>query len=61
MKVENTGMSVYKSILDMQKQMVDMMIQQNLQSNQNQQVQSSNNQQQQPQNVVQGTKVSIYA
>jgi len=61
MKVEDTGISVYKSILDMQKQMVDMMIQENLQTNQNPQIQSSNNQKQQPENVIQGTKVSIYA
>ncbi|WP_457640192.1 hypothetical protein [Persephonella sp.] len=60
MKVENNGMSVYKSILDMQKQMVDMMIQQNLQTNQANQ-QSNQQSAQKPQNVVQGTKVSIYA
>ncbi|MBK3332246.1 hypothetical protein GWK41_04095 [Persephonella atlantica] len=59
MKVENNGMSVYKSILDMQRQMVDMLIQQNLQTDQSQQ--NSTQETQKPQNVISGTKVSIYA
>ena len=60
MKVENNGMSAYKSILDMQKQMVDMLIQENLKTDQSQQAQQSANQEK-PQNIVEGTKVSIYA
>ncbi len=58
MKVENNGMSVYKSILDMQKQMVDMLIQQNLQTDQSQQNTSVETQKQ---NIIEGKKVSIYA
>ncbi|SNZ08534.1 hypothetical protein SAMN06265182_1334 [Persephonella hydrogeniphila] len=60
MKVENNGMSVYKSILDMQKQMVDMLIQENLKTDQSQQTGQSA-QQEKPQSIVEGTKVSIYA
>ncbi|MDQ7055627.1 MAG: hypothetical protein Q9M89_03725 [Persephonella sp.] len=59
MKVENNGMNIYKSILEMQKQMVDMLIQKNLQTDQSQQVNQSNNSPQE--NVVKGNKVSIYA
>ncbi len=58
MKVENNGMSVYKSILDMQRQMVDMLIQQNLQTDQSQQNTSV---EAQKQNIIEGKKVSIYA
>ncbi|WP_457641936.1 hypothetical protein [Persephonella sp.] len=58
MKIEN-GLQAYKSMLELQKQLVDMMLQQNLQTNlqtnnQNQQVET-------PKNIVEGTKVSIYA
>ncbi len=59
MKVEKGGMSVYKSILDMQKQMVEMLIQQNLQTDQSKQ--TSTQETQKPQNIINGTKVSIYA
>ena len=58
MKVENNGLNVYKSILDMQKQMVDMLIQQNLQTDQSQQNTSV---EAQKQNIIEGKKVSIYA
>ena len=57
MKVENNGVSLYKSILDMQKQMVDMLIQKNLQGDQSQQ---NTNVDTQKQNVIEGKKVSIY-
>ncbi|NPA12517.1 MAG: hypothetical protein GXO45_00860 [Aquificae bacterium] len=59
MKVEaGTGLSVYKSILDMQKQMAEMIIQQNLQTNQGQETQQAV---QQTKNVVNGNAVSTYA
>ena len=59
MKIENTGLSVYKSVLEMQKQMVDMLIQENLQSNNVQKNSQTDNQK--PQNAIDGNKVSIYA
>ncbi|HHG74077.1 MAG TPA: hypothetical protein ENK22_03460 [Persephonella sp.] len=59
MKVqESTGISVYKSILEMQKQLVDTLIQGNLKTDQSQNMQE--NSQQKPQNIIEGNKVSIY-
>lgn len=59
MKVqESTGISVYKSILEMQKQLVDTLIQENLKTDQSQNMQE--NSQQKPQNIIEGNKVSIY-
>jgi len=60
MKVEGTnGISIYKNILDLQKQLVNMMIEGNLQTDQSQNIQE--NSQQKPQNIIEGNKVSIYA
>ncbi len=57
MKVEDVvGVSVYKSMLELQKQLVDMLIQGNLKTDQN----SVEDIQQKPQNVIEGNKVSIY-
>ncbi|WP_293442241.1 hypothetical protein [Persephonella sp.] len=59
MKVqESAGISVYKSILEMQKQLVDTLIQGNLKTDQSQNIQE--NSQQKPQNIIEGNKVSIY-
>ncbi|WP_457635944.1 hypothetical protein [Persephonella sp.] len=59
MKVqESAGISVYKSILEMQKQLVDTLIQGNLKTDQSQNMQE--NSQQKPQNIIEGNKVSIY-
>ncbi len=58
MKVEDVvGISVYKSMLELQKQLVDMLIQENLKTDQSQNVQENS---QKPQNIVEGNKVSIY-
>ncbi len=57
MKVEDVvSISVYKSMLELQKQLVDMLIQGNLKTDQN----SVEDIQQKPQNVIEGNKVSIY-
>ncbi|WP_457622763.1 hypothetical protein [Persephonella sp.] len=58
MKVEN-GLQAYKSVLELQKQLVDALVQQNLQTNKQNEVQ--NQQSQTPKPVVEGNKVSIYA
>ncbi len=59
MKVEETGgMSIYKNTLELQKKLVEMMIQGNLKTDQSQNV--SENNQQKTENVIQGNKVSIY-
>ncbi|WP_456465972.1 hypothetical protein [Persephonella sp.] len=59
MKVEETGgMSIYKNTLELQKKLVEMMIQGNLKTDQSQNV--SENNQQKIENVIQGNKVSIY-
>ncbi|WP_456401755.1 hypothetical protein [Persephonella sp.] len=59
MKVEGTGLETYKSILELQKKLVDMMIQQNLQTDNSNVNQSQNTET--PKSSVEGTKVSIYA
>lgn len=59
MRVEETGgMSIYKNTLELQKKLVEMMIQGNLKTDQSQNV--SENNQQKTENVIQGNKVSIY-
>ncbi|ACO04359.1 MULTISPECIES: hypothetical protein [Persephonella] len=58
MKVEN-GLQAYKSILELQKQLVDMLVQQNLQTNRQDNTQTQQSQTEKP--VIEGKKVSIYA
>jgi hypothetical protein len=57
MKVEN-GIQTYKTVLELQKQLVDMLIQQNLQINNQNETHPQQNENQK--NVVEGKKVSIY-
>ncbi|WP_029520340.1 hypothetical protein [Persephonella sp. IF05-L8] len=61
MEVGNvSGVSTYKDALELQKKLVEMLLQQNLQQNMASQPQNEEATKSSRQNIIEGTKVSIY-
>ena len=58
MKVEDVvSISVYKDMLELQKQLVEMLIEGSLKTDQTQNIKENS---QKPQNIIEGNRVSIY-